>query len=150
MNNAYAPNTRKTLERVNKRMKELPIEVFKSMEDLQQLPVRELKARYPADVTDNSVTMPTALQEMLRWKRVEHQHLVEKRELLRALVESDSTSNRTCSICCEDYASGDVLRILPCKHKYHLECIEKWFVTSSQYVRSPSCPYCNTPLFRDE
>ena len=60
MNNAYAPNTRKTLERVNKRMKELPIEVFKSMEDLQQLPVRELKAGHPVDVTDSSPTMPTA------------------------------------------------------------------------------------------
>ena len=89
------------------------------------------------------------MQEKLKWKRVDVRHLVEKHELLKALIESDSTSNRTCSICCEDYISGDVLKILPCRHKYHHECIEKWVTMSSQSTRVPTCPYCNASLFKD-
>lgn len=129
--NAHVTNVRRNVERTVKRMKELPIELYKSIEDLKALPARDLK-------------------DMLKWKRINSSHLCEKHELLKALMESDSTSNRTCSICREDYQSGEVLRILPCKHKYHSECIEKWFTTSSQYTRSPACPYCNAPLFSDE
>jgi len=128
--NAHVNNARMNVERAVKRMKELPIELYKSVDDLKALPARDLR-------------------DMLKWKRINSSHIFEKHELLKALIESDSTSNRTCSICREDYLSGEVLRVLPCKHKYHSECIEKWFTTASQYTRSPACPYCNAPLFSD-
>lgn len=42
--NPHVMNARKNVERTVKRMNELPIEVFKSIDELKLLSVRELKA----------------------------------------------------------------------------------------------------------
>ena len=40
-------------------------------------------------------------------------------------VENPAFSNSTCSICIEDFAQGERLRVLPCGHSFHTECISK-------------------------
>jgi len=45
--------------------------------------------------------------------------------------------NCSCSICLEDFVAGDKLRLLPCKHLYHLECILPWLTE-----RQSTCPLC--------
>jgi hypothetical protein len=42
--------------------------------------------------------------------------------------------------------AGDVLRALPCGHRYHLECVDRWFLSSTDYSRPAACPMCNAPL----
>jgi E3 ubiquitin-protein ligase RNF13 len=42
-----------------------------------------------------------------------------------------------CAICLEDFVDGDGLRKLPCKHEFHLECIDPWLLT-----RKRTCPIC--------
>ena len=32
---------------------------------------------------------------------------------------------------------GNKLRVLPCKHRYHVECIDQWLSS-----RKPLCPIC--------
>lgn len=46
------------------------------------------------------------------------------------------TSNATCAICLGDYNGGDKLRNLPCDHKFHIDCIDKWLVQKN------ACPVC--------
>eukprot|EP00427_Karlodinium_veneficum_P033917 CAMPEP_0169285526 /NCGR_PEP_ID=MMETSP1016-20121227/58748_1 /TAXON_ID=342587 /ORGANISM="Karlodinium micrum, Strain CCMP2283" /LENGTH=380 /DNA_ID=CAMNT_0009375045 /DNA_START=27 /DNA_END=1166 /DNA_ORIENTATION=+ len=41
-----------------------------------------------------------------------------------------------CMICMEHFADGDVLRTLPCLHRYHKQCVDTWL------HRSSSCPIC--------
>lgn len=41
-----------------------------------------------------------------------------------------------CTICMEEFATGDLLRCLPCLHSYHVQCIDKWLSLSQ------SCPVC--------
>lgn len=71
---------------------------------------------------------------------------VEKQELLQRINEHGGSSASACSICCEDYESGDAMRLLPCKHAYHIECIDQWFYKATDYSRPPSCPLCNAEL----
>lgn len=36
-----------------------------------------------------------------------------------------------CSICTEDFALGEDVRVLPCDHKYHPQCVDPWLVNVS-------------------
>jgi hypothetical protein len=42
-----------------------------------------------------------------------------------------------CTVCLEEFTEGAELRSLPCLHKYHKECIDKWLAVKA------SCPICN-------
>lgn len=87
-----------------------------------------------------------ALQARLASLKVDTSTMKEKNELVEALVSGCGSTDASCSICCEDYQSEDVLRVLPCGHKFHLQCIDRWFLSSTDYSRPVACPYCNTPL----
>ncbi|CAG8515779.1 9662_t:CDS:1, partial [Scutellospora calospora] len=49
----------------------------------------------------------------------------------------DTELEETCAICLEDFDEGDNIRELPCRHWYHVECIDPWLTT-----KSSSCPLC--------
>ena len=36
-----------------------------------------------------------------------------------------------CSVCTDDFAKGQDVRVLPCKHKFHPECIDPWLLNVS-------------------
>ncbi|CAE8724383.1 unnamed protein product [Polarella glacialis] len=44
--------------------------------------------------------------------------------------------HKACTICCESFADGEQLRLLPCLHRYHLACIDRWL------AQSRTCPVC--------
>lgn len=37
----------------------------------------------------------------------------------------------TCVICCTKYLNTSILRILPYKHAFHIDCIDKWLLNYS-------------------
>lgn len=45
-----------------------------------------------------------------------------------------------CSVCVEDFEKGQDLRVLPCKHKFHPECIDPWLLNVSG-----TCPLWYVP-----
>jgi hypothetical protein len=55
------------------------------------------------------------------------------------LAEEDAQ----CSICLVEFESGCELRQLPCKHYYHLACIDQWLTLNT------TCPLCVRDL-RDD
>ncbi|KAI8869225.1 hypothetical protein GQ42DRAFT_114162, partial [Ramicandelaber brevisporus] len=44
----------------------------------------------------------------------------------------------SCSICIDEFAAGDTVRVLPaCHHVFHADCIDPWLTTTSAL-----CPLC--------
>ncbi|KAI9846807.1 MAG: hypothetical protein M1837_003656 [Sclerophora amabilis] len=46
-----------------------------------------------------------------------------------------------CSICTEDFVKGEDIRVLPCDHKYHPDCVDPWLLNVSG-----TCPLCRIDL----
>lgn len=43
----------------------------------------------------------------------------------------DSDGNLGCSICTEDFKVGEDVRVLPCNHRFHPNCVDPWLVNVS-------------------
>jgi hypothetical protein len=41
-----------------------------------------------------------------------------------------------CAICLGDYEAQDELRVLPCKHTFHVSCVDEWL------LKKATCPRC--------
>jgi len=54
--------------------------------------------------------------------------------------DENADVERTCRICLEYYEDGEELRFLPCFHRYHKECVDRWFQMSSK------CPICKSSV----
>jgi E3 ubiquitin-protein ligase RNF38/44 len=123
---------RATLDMVASVLQKLPTEHYASAEELHALPGAELRRRL-------------AKRRLLPSSR----GLVERRELCQLLASAGGGSGSSCSICFEDYAAGEVLRVLPCSHRFHLECVDKWLLfAATDHVRLPACPLCNAELLQ--
>ncbi|PSR77793.1 hypothetical protein BD289DRAFT_509295 [Coniella lustricola] len=46
-----------------------------------------------------------------------------------------------CSICTDDFTVGEDVRVLPCNHKFHPQCVDPWLVNVSG-----TCPLCRLDL----
>ncbi|KAJ9658351.1 hypothetical protein H2198_003781 [Neophaeococcomyces mojaviensis] len=54
---------------------------------------------------------------------------------------TDDAGQLGCSICTEDFTKGDEVRLLPCNHKFHPECVDPWLLNVSG-----TCPLCRIDL----
>ncbi|CAD7700453.1 unnamed protein product [Ostreobium quekettii] len=61
----------------------------------------------------------------------------EEVELEEEGEEGVSDPGRRCPICLDCFGRGDMLRVMPCKHKYHKDCLDKWLKIKA------TCPICN-------
>jgi hypothetical protein len=85
------------------------------------------------------------LKRLLLKRGVDCSRCVTKRDLLD-LVSSDTSSSQSCCICLEDYADGDVCRVLACGHLFHLECVDRWLYSALDTRKKVACPLCARPL----
>ncbi|KAI9591349.1 hypothetical protein BDF19DRAFT_272680 [Syncephalis fuscata] len=42
-----------------------------------------------------------------------------------------------CPVCLEDFVDDERLRLLPCRHRFHVDCVDRWLVTQRRL-----CPVC--------
>jgi len=54
---------------------------------------------------------------------------------------TDNPDNQGCSICTEDFETGQDQRVLPCDHRFHPECVDPWLLNVSG-----TCPLCRIDL----
>lgn len=58
-------------------------------------------------------------------------HVVAEDEL-----DSANEQNKSCAVCLEDFAAGDEQKTLPCFHRFHTPCVDRWLQLQG------SCPVC--------
>lgn len=64
---------------------------------------------------------------------------VEKPELVHVVLKArGGDSGSSCAVCLANYESGALLRLLPCGHRFHCECVDRWLVKQSR-----TCPLCS-------
>ncbi|NWI95339.1 RNF6 ligase, partial [Pitta sordida] len=55
-------------------------------------------------------------------------------------IQAENERSKTCSVCINEYATGNKLRQLPCRHEFHIHCIDRWLSENS------TCPICRQPV----
>ncbi|XP_068595037.1 uncharacterized protein si:ch211-59o9.10 [Brachionichthys hirsutus] len=58
----------------------------------------------------------------------------------KTFTSSVGAGNTQCQICFCDYTDGEKLRMLPCFHDYHIQCIDRWLKDNA------TCPICRANL----
>lgn len=58
----------------------------------------------------------------------------------RRSTSGDDEVGESCAVCLADFGGGDVMRRLPCRHRFHMACIDKWL------HRNKRCPLCMHPI----
>jgi len=98
---------------------------------------RLLAHRIPVDVDRMSYEQLLALDE-----NVKKHGLTKSETAALQIIEFKSTmKNQTCcSICMVEFEVREKLRLLPCSHYYHKECIDKWL------SENRTCPICKRTI----
>lgn len=52
----------------------------------------------------------------------------------------ESPSDLSCVVCCEAIEEGHNVRVLPCLHRFHVGCVDRWL------VQSRTCPVCKQDI----
>ncbi|KAF1953652.1 hypothetical protein CC80DRAFT_143315 [Byssothecium circinans] len=56
-------------------------------------------------------------------------------------AQNENDNGLGCSICTEDFEKGQDIRVLPCNHKFHPDCVDPWLLNVSG-----TCPLCRVDL----
>eukprot|EP00271_Cylindrocystis_brebissonii_P010745 TRINITY_DN27083_c0_g1_i1.p1 TRINITY_DN27083_c0_g1~~TRINITY_DN27083_c0_g1_i1.p1 ORF type:complete len:364 (-),score=33.26 TRINITY_DN27083_c0_g1_i1:55-1146(-) len=56
----------------------------------------------------------------------------------------ESQQVQDCSVCLEEFVDGELVRVLPCCHQFHVACIDRWL------AQKATCPVCKHELERAE
>lgn len=98
-----------------------------------QADMLSLAEQFPA-VTGLSKSVIKSLPKEVYVPRVRRRD----KEIGDASVEQDD-----CSVCLERFLAGQLLIRLPCKHRFHPDCLTPWLESHGQ------CPYCRAKIGSD-
>ncbi|KAE8353676.1 hypothetical protein BDV28DRAFT_132671 [Aspergillus coremiiformis] len=99
-------------------------EAARRLDTCETMTVNETNPQATAALaTDNTITEPNQEQQA------------------KTTTESTDYPNFSCPICTDDFIKGQDLRVLPCNHQFHPECIDPWLVNVSG-----TCPLCRIDL----
>ncbi|KAJ1986291.1 E3 ubiquitin-protein ligase rnf13 [Coemansia spiralis] len=78
----------------------------------------------------------------------EHAALADNIDDAESRYTPTETGPPSCVICLEEYVVDDEVRVLPCGHVFHDQCITPWLLRPKSKFHE--CPMCKTPCFPEE
>ncbi|KAA8548462.1 hypothetical protein F0562_000146 [Nyssa sinensis] len=130
-----AISSRETLFPPNMDM-DMRIHILEALEAFSDMEMAGNVLQVQRDFNENDYEMLLALDE-------NNHHAGASLDLINGLPESTvQTDNfeEACAICLETPNIGDIIRHLPCLHKFHKDCIDPWL------KRRTSCPVCKSSI----
>ena len=118
--------------------------VFSDNYDLLVLPMLQNEIKR---VVTQSIRL-AILRRAIHPPTMEDVKLVVKKDVLEKIPTSEysvleskiKSMNVRCTVCQDDFNDKDTVRVLPCEHIYHLDCIDDWLKEHSY-----KCPCCRKP-----
>jgi len=104
-----------------------PGTVSSSMSTVEIMPTSARNMITMSEEVANSFTQTSYIQFGSLWETF---------KTVTKLSRVAMVENGECVICLEEWRKGDMETELPCKHKYHLECVKKWLKIHA------TCPQC--------
>ncbi|KAI9916315.1 hypothetical protein PsorP6_016746 [Peronosclerospora sorghi] len=86
------------------------------------------------------IRLLSRLQDPMRGKGASKE-LIDQLELKTYTVNMFPPEDACCCICLNNYEASQSLRVLPCGHHFHQECVDEWLVVNS------TCPTCRKSIF---
>lgn len=112
---------------------DMRMHILETLEAFSNMDVDSNLLQMQRDFNENDYEMLLALDEN------NHQHGGSSARQIDNLPQStvqNESLQEPCAVCLETPTIGDVIRHLPCLHKFHKDCIDPWL------RRKTSCPVC--------
>jgi hypothetical protein len=95
-----------------------------------------LKTYKKTAIQDENLEQAQARKNSIRQRRASHQsnHAINLTEI------AQDDLHDLCAICLTDYDDGEQLRVLPCSHFFHPECVDTWV------LKHNACPMCKAQV----
>jgi len=92
------------------------------------------------DFNENDYEMLLALDEDLPTRSINPELISQLPDQEVTSQELEDSPSQSCSICLEKYEVGEETKSMPCLHKFHSKCINKWLMMKG------TCPICKFDL----
>ncbi|XP_059292611.1 uncharacterized protein LOC132046053 [Lycium ferocissimum] len=116
---------------------DMRMHILETLEAFSNMDVDSNLLQTQRDFNENDYEMLLALDEN------NHQHGGSSARQINNLPQStvqNESLQEPCAVCLEAPTMGDVIRHLPCLHKFHKDCIDPWL------SRKTSCPVCKCSI----
>ncbi len=77
-------------------------------------------------------------------KKISNKEKLKHLKNFKKIKEDDKIIDEKCSICLNEFKTGEYKRELFCGHTFHKKCIDKWLLKSNK-MTCPLCKNCNLP-----
>ena len=137
----------KRVERMNKRLRHQDRPRLELVNDIPEElidPVKEVEEQIINELCPNPDAMTYEQLLSLENKVGSVKRGLSKQELskipFKIYAKYKYNGQDECSICRDNYQTGEQIKELPCGHIYHVNCIDKWL------EQERKCPYCNKEI----